>query len=362
MIQGERARQRIFTIAMWAVSVVFAGFLIGFGALVIGDLPRASAPVTLADFVDRDAMARAEADQAQLAQSRAEIERRLTRADQALAAAAAAYEAEKASFDNWIETRTATTDPAQDPEVLARTRRLDTLKAAELEATLGRDEIQQELNAADSQAGEAFARIQELEAQPQYESARFVQDLQIFGLRFLFTLPLLSVAIYFISQPKGDLWPLKRGFIIFAAFAFFVELVPYLPEYGGYIRYGVGIILTIVVSFYVNRWMRAYLKSREIAERQRHEAVREAEISQAPVKQEVRYDEALRKMATKICPRCDRALEAAGDKADFCVHCGLRLFDQCGQCNARKMAFYRFCMSCGAPAKASPAGQAGATA
>lgn len=40
------------------------------------------------------------------------------------------------------------------------------------------------------------------------------------------------------------------GFTIFALFAFFVEFVSYLPSYGGYVRYIVGIVITMLVG----RW------------------------------------------------------------------------------------------------------------
>lgn len=343
MFKGARARERVFAIAMWAVSIVLAGFLIGFGGLVIGDLPKVSDPVRVESFVDPVAEAQVARTRAELARSEQAMAGKMQVAEAELTAAREDDKAAQASFANWIATRTATANRGQDPEVVARTRALDALKAkvrtAEAaQAAVANEELaRQQAYGANEQRGEALR----VAAGPRFEAARFGQELQVFALRLALTLPLLAISTWFLMQKaKGDYWPLKRGFVLFSAFAFFVELVPYLPEYGGYVRYGVGIALTLVAGAYGVRWMRGYLAGREVAEA-KAETVRKSAIQ---------YDEALKKMAAHTCPGCERTLAASETPADFCMHCGMHLFNHCAQCGTRKFAFFRYCMGCGTPA------------
>jgi hypothetical protein len=350
-MKGQRSREGVFQVLNWLVSIVLAGFLIGFGGLVIGDLPKVSSPVTVERFMPAGRQAELEQVKQRVETERAGLLPRLEAAGEKRDRATETYTSAREAFDNWVKTRTATGDGAQDTELLSRTRELDRLKSLQDVARAEHDAASDALTALGTQEAAADKALAGLKtaAEPAYKQARFLQDLKVFLLRLALTLPLLGISAWMLMRrPRGDYWPFKRGFILFSAFAFFVELVPYLPDYGGYVRFGVGILLTIVIGHFLIRSARAYLAKRE-ADEQKAEPERV---------QAINYDEALKKIGARTCPGCDRGLPTMeGTQLDYCVHCGLHLFNHCSACKTRKFAFFRYCMSCGSPA--SPEGQAG---
>lgn len=344
MLKGARVPERGYSIVLWIVSVIFAGFIVGFGNLVIGDLPVVEQTVTPVTFTDSPALRRTKEQIRDIEQRRGAIDDRLDIARLQLDQAQKASQTATETFQAWIQTRTATTNPQQDPEVIARTRQLETLKGSERALQSAIAALENERLPLDQRHSALLNQQFQLEthARPAQERALFWQELRIFALRLLITLPMLLAAAWLVvKKRKSDHWPLMRGFVLAAVFVFFVELVPYLPSYGGYVRYGVGILLTFAAGHFLIKNMRRYLEKRHEAEQQAEEERR----------RRVSHDEAFKKMAAKVCPGCDRPIAAMeGSQTNFCVHCGMTLFDHCTRCDARKMAFFRYCMACGAPA------------
>ena len=348
MFKSLRVPEKMFSVGMWAMSFVFAAFLIGLGGKLVADMPRIESRLELEQFADRQALAGARSEIASLDKRERASRDERARAQLALTAAANAYRASYAAYGNWLNTRAVTTDPTQDPEVLSRTRELDGLKATERAAQAGVERLDRSL----LDASQALAHQREREAElldaarAGYERALFGQQLRVFGARLALTLPLLLIAAWLVARKrKSDYWPLMRGFVVFAAFTFFFELVPYLPSYGGYVRYAVGIVLTAVAGHYVIQAMRRYLTKRQVAAAQ----------SEAERRKSLGYEHALKQMAVNVCPGCERAIAqaAVGVALNFCVHCGLKLFDRCGSCATRKNAFFHYCPSCGVGAQAA---------
>ena len=120
-------------------------------------------------------------------------------------------------------------------------------------------------------------------------------------------------------------------------FAFFVELVPYLPSYGGYVRYVVGIVLTVLAGRQAIVSLNRYLEKQKLAE----------QLPDAQRRDELSYDTALVRLSKSVCPGCERPVDLKNPAIDFCPHCGIGLFDHCLPCSARKSAFAKFCHACG---------------
>ncbi len=343
MSKSLRLSEKWFNRGLWLVTLLFALFLTGLGNTLVGDLPHVEATQSINNFMDPERTKTLKAIIQSASEVQEDAQAKLEQAELKLESAKANNRAARETFDNWLATRSVTQRAAHDEAVISRTKSLDALRAAEREA-LAKVEQQQQI-ALDAEQKQERANIElaqlEDEARGDYEAALRDQELRVFGYRLALTLPLLVIAGWlFKKHRKGQSWPFVWGFIIFALFAFFVELVPYMPSYGGYVRYIVGIVLTVLGGRYAIAGLQRYLEKQKLAEA----------LPDNVRRQELDYDLAQARLAKSVCPGCERATDFKDVKTDYCPHCGLCLFDRCGQCQTRKSAFSRYCFSCGTQA------------
>lgn len=145
MFKSLRVPERLFQLVMWLVSLVFAGFLVGLGSKVVADLPRLETQLEIDQFADRAALEKVRQSIKSLDQSVDKLNDQHAQAELATQAASNAYSSARSAFDNWLSTRKVTTDPAQDPEVIGRTRQLDALKSRERQTEAAIERVDQQL-------------------------------------------------------------------------------------------------------------------------------------------------------------------------------------------------------------------------
>lgn len=336
-----------FRRGLWLVALVFASFLIGLGSAVVDDLPQVEQRLELDDFLDLHQAQPLRQEQASLRTAQRQALEARDQAQLRWQQARSDTQAARDTFNNWIATRSATQRSEQDPEVIRRTQALEQLRQSERQAQQQLQDQEQALLNARQQSTRVGERLRVLEdtAHDALQRAQRAQELRVFLYRLALTLPLLVLAGWlFVKKRKSPWWPFVWGFIFFALFAFFVELVPYLPSYGGYVRSAVGIVLTVLIG----RW--AIVALQRYLERQR-----QAEALPANQRRtQMTYDKAWGHLSKGVCPGCERAVDLKDGVTDFCPHCGIGLFEPCTACQARKSSFAKFCFHCGAAA-ATPA-------
>ena len=127
---GNRLPEKWFRRGLWLIAFIFASFLIGLGGKVINDLPSVEQTRELDDYMGEKGIL--------LQQARDRLNEEDTRLTEEAERSALELEtqrnqtaAEQQSLQNWLAARSATEQSEQNPEVIARTRKLDELKAKE---------------------------------------------------------------------------------------------------------------------------------------------------------------------------------------------------------------------------------------
>jgi hypothetical protein len=341
MSKALRFSEKWFQRALWLVAIVFAFFLMGIGSQVVDDLPNVERPLELQDFyVNIQQKVALDQEIKSLEQQSQDKYDAIDRTQLLYNAAKQKNNSARETFSNWLATRVVTEQSSQDIELITRTQELDELKKQERLYQTQIEQLEQSNLEANQTLEKKRIALNELSNSAQekmYERQQQI-DLKIFLYRLLLTLPLLLLAVWmFIKKRQSSHWPFVWGFILFALFTFFVELVPYLPSYGGYVRYGVGIILTLVIGHYAIKSMRSYLEKQKIVE----------QLPDADRRKDLSYELALSRLGKGICPGCEHSIDLKDPNRNFCTHCGISLFNECPSCHIRKNAFAHFCHGCG---------------
>lgn len=337
---ANRQPEKWFKRFLWLIAIVFACFLIGLGSLIVGDLPKAEPEKTWQDYADPQKYQPLQQQLQQYQQQSDKVSADIEKQQLTLEKYQTETKNAQARFENWLATRSVTEQSAQNPQVIAQTKAIDALKLKEQGVESQISDLQEKLweikeqeDAVEQQMSEIEADANELKA---VDDRRI--ELHIFLYRLALTLPLLLLAVYlFLKQRHSRWWPFVWGFNFFAVFAFFVELVPYLPSYGGYVRYIVGIIFTIVIGRYAIIAMQRYIERKQAEEA----------LPSNERQMQLEYDAVQKAFDKNICPSCERGLNFQNEHLDYCPHCGIQLFNYCQQCETRKNAFVHYCCRCG---------------
>lgn len=340
MSKHLRLSEKWFNRGLWGVSFLFAWALIGLGNSIISDLPKVEKPLYLKDFYEQPLMDTLNEKKETLTNEEVilanERERLVIKKNEAYLR----YNTEMESHQSYLTTGRVTETAKNDPHLLNKVKELEALRLAKAEVDkelLAIDESRRLLKLEMGENSEAIKKGGD-EARERYQKAYQWMTLRVFLYRLAITLPFLLIAgVLYKKQRKSRYWPFVWGFIFFALFAFFVELVPYLPSYGGYVRYGVGALLILVGGSYLIKALNNYLERKRAEE----------EAPEANRRHALRYELVFTRLSKGVCPSCERKIDTQADTSDFCPHCGLHLFEKCENCKTRKSTFTPFCQSCG---------------
>lgn len=299
-IQGSSKKtERFLKIFNVAISLIFGFFLIGLGVNIIDDLDNWYSYPEYKEYSDYE---KSEEILKKLQLLRREvnvINEKIDQLNEAYSATERNYNQEKESFQNWLETRKTLGNLNQDPEILSRLKKLDNINALKNAWRTNIDMYKDSLNSIQKAETQLNGELQKLKKEASFEYYSLLEnyDFKIFIMRLAFAAPILSVGVYlFLKKRNSRLRAFVWGYFFFSLYVFFIGLIPYLPSYGGYIRYIVGIILTFFIGYYIIKQIAIY------------QAKKESELkkpSETRMK-EIEHQAAVKSYKTHSCPSCEK--------------------------------------------------------
>lgn len=349
-ISSKRFR-RLRNLIHYGIAFFFCVFLVLLTNRIITDLAKFSNRPQLVDYQNQlsDTLLLNRIDSIQ--RNINNTQNNLNILNNTLEAATTQSNLEKEAYNTWLKTRRTIGSPDQDLALVRRNQKLDSLYAIQQ----GWAQQIKERERSIIQNRELLASLEEErilnqeQANQAYQKAYRSFELRAFLTRLAIVLPFLVIGIYFLMRYRNHrFWPLFIGFTWFAFYSFFFGVVPYLPWYGGYVRYTVGIISSIFLGIYAIRAIRQYAEKQQSLSTQK-------EIAKAINQKQELVEKSFEK---HLCPSCGKDflppkwLENGSrnpnvDFSRFCKHCGLNLFKSCQNCESLSFAHFPFCGVCG---------------
>ncbi|WP_299683744.1 hypothetical protein [uncultured Dokdonia sp.] len=345
---------RTTTFIHYVISFLLAIFLIGLANRIIWDIDGEDKRPYISDFEIETDIKKYRV----LKQSiRDSIEGKLDAQDEvqlSINLAQNTLDQQQASFKTWISTRTATQSSQVNKEIQRRNYILDSLRASLKTFKSEKILLQSSIDSfyAEETKYNDLIHEEESKARVLYLEADRAYNLQLFISRLLFVIPVLLLGIWMlVKKRRHSYWPLFRGFVFFAFYAFFIGLVPYLPSYGGYVRYTIGIIVSVLLGIYAIKHLKAFVKRKK----------EELQLSSLERSKKIKEEVAEKALENHMCPSCGKdylineIFQSGKSKnrsgslkvTTYCRHCGLQLFKNCKTCDTKNYAHLPHCYSCG---------------
>ncbi len=345
---------RTKTFIHYLISFLLAIFLIGLANRIIWDIDGEKSRPYITDFESKTSVKKYRIFKESIRdsiQAQEEIKEEL---QLSINLAQNTLDQEQASFKTWISTREATQSRAVNDEIKKRNYKLDALRLSLKKLKSDRLVLQASIEALQTEKYNTIGliKIEMANARELYIKAERAYDLKLFISRLLFVVPVLLIGIWMLlKRRKHNYWPIFRGFVFFSFYAFFIGLVPYLPSYGGYVRYATGVVLSVLLGVYAIKYLKMFVARKK----------EELQLSTIERSKRIKEEVAEKALENHMCPSCGKdylinEIHQSGKSkiqsgklmvTTYCRHCGLQLFKDCKTCTTTNYAHLPHCYSCG---------------
>ncbi|GAB1429975.1 hypothetical protein MASR2M18_08080 [Ignavibacteria bacterium] len=359
MALSGKKLERTAKFTRYFISIILCIFLILLSDKIVGDLDGAATLPMPENFENKSVLSTSDKQLKNENLALDNLNLKIATTEKTMATAKDNYINEKQSFDNWVQTRKTLGSPENDQEVISRAKKIDEYYKIEQDWRTRLNSLQEQIKQVEKRKQIIQNKIDKEKeiAYKQYDEAIKWYELNVFLIRLVFVVPLLALGIFFfVRRRQNKFWALYFGFTLFSLYAFFFGLVPYLPSYGGYVRYSVGVILSAISGYYTIKYIGKFIERKQA----------ELKISTQERAKNVQTAMAEKALENHICPSCGKDFipkkwelttkETGTEQTkntvsfyaeSFCRYCGLELFKNCENCGKRVFAHIPFCSSCG---------------